>query len=159
MMTSPRSPGRRGRINQAEWAVAMARILPLPRRLGICSLCAAQECLPPGVKGCRGAEKEAATPPGVRRKSEHLWGLLQSRVFLGACLMGWPLLLLLCRTEAALLNSPWLGSISGPGSCGQPDSPPKESSTSPWPNHLGSYLSLESCPTSTLLSFLSFLSL
>lgn len=42
VMTSPRSPGRRGRINQAEWAVAMARILPLPRRLGICSLCAAR---------------------------------------------------------------------------------------------------------------------
>ena len=155
-MTSPRSPGRRGRINQADgrlpwrafsrchgdWASAPF-VLP--------------ECLPPGVKGCRGAEKEAATPPGVRRKSEHLWGLLQSRVFLGACLMGWPLLLLLCRTEAALLNSPWLGSISGPGSCGQPNSPPKESSTSPWPNHLGPYLSLESCPTSTLLSFLSFL--
>lgn len=42
VMTSPRSPGRRGRINQAEWAVAMVRILPLPRRLGICSLCAAR---------------------------------------------------------------------------------------------------------------------
>lgn len=42
VMTSPRSPGRRGRINQAEWAVAMACILPLPRRLGICSLCAAR---------------------------------------------------------------------------------------------------------------------
>lgn len=42
VMTSPWSPGRRGRINQAEWAVAMARILPLPRRLGICSLCAAR---------------------------------------------------------------------------------------------------------------------
>ena len=40
---------------------------------------------------------------------------------------------------------------------GSPTLPPKESSTSPWPNHLGPYLSLESCPTSTLLSFLSFL--
>ncbi|KAK2084257.1 CUGBP Elav-like member 3 [Saguinus oedipus] len=49
-MTSPWSPGRRGWINQAEWAVAMVRILPLPRRLGICSLCAARMNRPIQVK-------------------------------------------------------------------------------------------------------------
>lgn len=99
MMTSPRSPGRRGRINQAEWAVAMARILPLPRRLGICSF-VLPSTFPLGSRGVRG-QKRGSHTSGVRRKSEHLWGLLQSRVFLGACLMGWPLLLL-CGSKGSL---------------------------------------------------------
>lgn len=74
-----------GRINQAEWAVAMVCILLLPGRLGICSLCAAQVPSPwgQGVLGDRKrgrqtsrGQQEVGASVGVSLSLESSLGLL-----------------------------------------------------------------------------------
>lgn len=89
------------------------------------------ECLPPRVKGCRGAEGKADTPLGVRRKLGHLWGSLQSRVFPGGLLMGGLCCAHCVELRRLLLNGPTAGLAQNLGAVGSPTVPLRRAAPDP----------------------------